>query len=188
LPCAEPSWDSIKQPLVLRSVTQEDLNAVEARMAPCLDLYNARWIRSNWTTDRLRMICEYEAADVASVRNVQRESNAKFERARPVDVLGEQQECGVAAPSSRTAGRRSTLSPLSKSRPPEGSNRPGGEVRIGHIARLTCHDPLSRRHAARPCRSSVRFCPSRRRDVWPAPGQCLVTQDRVFRRRRGAPS
>ena len=27
-------------------LTQEELNAVEARMAPCLDLYNVRWIRS----------------------------------------------------------------------------------------------------------------------------------------------
>ncbi|MEA2780727.1 MAG: hypothetical protein QOK29_2271 [Rhodospirillaceae bacterium] len=70
--------------------TQEDLDAVEARMVPCLDLYNVRWIRSYWSADRLRMICEYEAADVASVRNVQREADAKFERAWAADVLGGQ--------------------------------------------------------------------------------------------------
>lgn len=69
--------------------TQEDLDAVEARMAPCLDLYNVRWIRSYWSADRLRMICEYEAADLASVRNVQREAGARFERAWAADVLGE---------------------------------------------------------------------------------------------------
>ena len=28
--------------------TQEELSAVEARMGPCLDLYNVRWIRSYW--------------------------------------------------------------------------------------------------------------------------------------------
>jgi hypothetical protein len=69
--------------------TQEDLDAVEARMAPCLDLYNVRWIRSYWSADRLRMICEYDAADLASVRNVQREAGARFERAWAADVLGE---------------------------------------------------------------------------------------------------
>ena len=69
--------------------TQNDLDAVEARMAPCLDLYNVRWIRSRWSADRLRMICEYEAPDVASVRNVQREANAGFERVWAADVLGE---------------------------------------------------------------------------------------------------
>lgn len=68
-------------------LTQEELSAVEARMAPCLDLYNVRWIRSYWSADRRRMICEYDAADVASVRNVQREAEAKFDRAWAADVL-----------------------------------------------------------------------------------------------------
>lgn len=69
-------------------MTQDELNAVEARMAPCLELYNVRWIRSFWSTDRLRMVCEYDAADLASVRNVQREAAAKFDRAWAADVLG----------------------------------------------------------------------------------------------------
>ncbi|RWP66805.1 nickel-binding protein [Mesorhizobium sp.] len=69
--------------------TQQELDAVEARMAPCLDLYDVRWIRSYWSSDRLRMICEYEAADIASVRNVQHEADARFERAWAADVLGE---------------------------------------------------------------------------------------------------
>jgi hypothetical protein len=68
-------------------LTQEELTATEARMAPCLDLYNVRWIRSYWSADRRRMICEYDAADVASVRNVQREAEAKFDRAWTADVL-----------------------------------------------------------------------------------------------------
>jgi hypothetical protein len=69
--------------------TQQELDAVEARMAPCLDLYDVRWIRSYWSSDRLRMICEYEAADIASVRNVQHEAEARFELAWAADVLGE---------------------------------------------------------------------------------------------------
>lgn len=71
-------------------LTQEELSAVETRMAPCLDLYNVRWIRSYWSADHRRMICEYEAPDVASVRNVQREAGAKFERAWAAELLGEQ--------------------------------------------------------------------------------------------------
>ncbi len=42
-------------------LTQKELDAVEKRMAPCLDLYNVRWIRSYWSADRRRMICEYDA-------------------------------------------------------------------------------------------------------------------------------
>jgi hypothetical protein len=68
-------------------LTQDELDAVEKRMAPCLDLYNVRWIRSYWSADRCRMICEYDAPDVASVRNVQREAAAKFDRAWAADVL-----------------------------------------------------------------------------------------------------
>jgi len=68
-------------------LTQQELKATEARMAPCLDLYNVRWIRSYWSADRCRMVCEYDAADVASVRNVQREAEAKFDKAWAADVL-----------------------------------------------------------------------------------------------------
>lgn len=68
-------------------LTQAELSAVETRMAPCLDLYNVRWIRSYWSADRRRMICEYDAADVASVRNVQREAEARFDQAWAADVL-----------------------------------------------------------------------------------------------------
>jgi hypothetical protein len=70
-----------------KPLTQDELTAVETRMAPCLGLYNVRWIRSYWSADRCRMICEYDAADVASVRNVQREAEAKFDRAWAADIL-----------------------------------------------------------------------------------------------------
>ena len=68
-------------------LTQQELEATEARMAPCLDLYNVRWVRSYWSADRRRMVCEYDAADVASVRNVQHEAEAKFDKAWAADVL-----------------------------------------------------------------------------------------------------
>lgn len=68
-------------------LSQEDLSATEERMAPCLDLYDVQWIRSYWSEDRKRMICEYEARDSESVRNVQREAGAKFERVWMADLL-----------------------------------------------------------------------------------------------------
>jgi hypothetical protein len=69
--------------------TEEELKAVEARMAQCLDIYRVRWIRSFWSADRRRMICEYDAPDAASVKSVQREAEARFDRIWPADVLGE---------------------------------------------------------------------------------------------------
>lgn len=73
---------SFKTPL-----TEEELKAIEDRMAPCLELYRVRWIRSYWSADRRRMICEYEAADAASVKAVQREAQARFDHVWPADVL-----------------------------------------------------------------------------------------------------
>jgi hypothetical protein len=70
-------------------LTEEDLKATEARMVPCLDLYRVRWIRSYWSADRRRMICEYEAPDAASVKSVQREAEARFDRVWSAEVLGE---------------------------------------------------------------------------------------------------
>jgi hypothetical protein len=40
-------------------LTEEDLRVVEQRMSPCLELYGVRWVRSYWSTDHRRMICEY---------------------------------------------------------------------------------------------------------------------------------
>lgn len=68
-------------------LTKEELSATEERMAPCLELYDVTWLRSYWSTDRKRMICEYEARDQETVRNVQHESGAKFERVWTADLL-----------------------------------------------------------------------------------------------------
>lgn len=65
---------------------QEQLDEVSERMTPCLDLYNVKWIKSYWSADRRRMICEYEAPDAEAVRNVQREAGALFDRVWLADV------------------------------------------------------------------------------------------------------
>ncbi len=68
-------------------MTEQELDAVGERMAPCLDLHGVRWLRSYWSEDRSRMICEYEARDAETVRKVQREADAKFERVWPAQLI-----------------------------------------------------------------------------------------------------
>ncbi len=68
-------------------LTPEELADTEKRMAPCLDIYDVQWLRSYWSDDRLRMVCEYEAQDSESVRNVQREAGAKFDRVWSAELL-----------------------------------------------------------------------------------------------------
>ena len=70
------------------AVTDDALKAVMERMGPCLEIYKVKWVRSHLATDRKRMMCEYDAADAESVRTVQREANAKFDRVWAAEVLG----------------------------------------------------------------------------------------------------
>jgi hypothetical protein len=60
--------------------SDEDMKIVANRERPCLGVYNVVWKRSLLSTDRRRMVCEYEAADAETVRKVQREAAADFER------------------------------------------------------------------------------------------------------------
>ncbi len=61
-------------------VTNQELNAIGQRMAGCLELYHVKWIQSYLSPDRRRMICQYEASDAESVRIVQEESDARYDR------------------------------------------------------------------------------------------------------------
>jgi hypothetical protein len=70
-------------------VTDADVQATAARQADCLENYAVTWIRSSLSTDRLHMVCEYDAADTESVRKVQHEARAKVDRIWPADVFGE---------------------------------------------------------------------------------------------------
>lgn len=68
-------------------LTENELKETEERMAPCLELYDVRWVRSYWSKDRQRMVCQYEAQDAESVRKVQHEAGAKFNSVWPADLL-----------------------------------------------------------------------------------------------------
>jgi hypothetical protein len=67
--------------------TQDDFDAVSQRVGGCLDLYGVRWIRSHVSADRRRMVCEYEAPDAQSVRDVQNAAQASFERVWAAEVI-----------------------------------------------------------------------------------------------------
>jgi hypothetical protein len=67
--------------------SDEDMKVVADRERPCLAVYNVTWKRSLIAADRKRMVCEYEAADAETVRKVQREAAAEFERVWVGDVV-----------------------------------------------------------------------------------------------------
>jgi len=67
--------------------SDEDMKIVADRERPCLGIYDVTWKRSLLGADRMRMVCEYEAADAETVRKVQREARAQFDRIWVADVI-----------------------------------------------------------------------------------------------------
>lgn len=67
--------------------SDEDMAAVANRERPCLEIFGVTWRRSLLSQDRCRMVCEYDAADAESVRRVQREAEAQFDRVWAADVI-----------------------------------------------------------------------------------------------------
>ncbi|KPK16019.1 MAG: hypothetical protein AMJ62_07510 [Myxococcales bacterium SG8_38] len=57
-----------------------DIQAREDQFAWCLEQHRVKFIRSYFSKDRRRMICEYEAPDAETVREVQRTASMPFER------------------------------------------------------------------------------------------------------------
>ena len=58
----------------------DELQAQEDAVAWCLEQRRVKFIRSYFSKDRLRMICEYEAPDAEAVRFVQQTSGLPYER------------------------------------------------------------------------------------------------------------
>jgi hypothetical protein len=57
-----------------------DMMRVADQERPCLAANQATWKRSLLSADRKRMVCEYEAADAETMRRIQREAGARFDR------------------------------------------------------------------------------------------------------------
>lgn len=58
----------IVETLAEQPITDEILHDAEQQITPCLQARNAKWCYSLLSTDRLRLICTYDAPDAASVR------------------------------------------------------------------------------------------------------------------------
>lgn len=67
--------------------SDEDMRQVADRERPCLAAYNVSWKRSLISADRKRMVCEYEAGDAETLRRIQREAGAQFDRVWAGDVV-----------------------------------------------------------------------------------------------------
>lgn len=60
--------------------TEAEMLQVQGRMRPCLEAYQVAWKRTVVSADRRRVICEYEAPDAETVRRIQHEAAAQFDR------------------------------------------------------------------------------------------------------------
>ncbi len=65
----------------------DDLQAQEDRFAWCLERHRVKFIRSYFSKDRRRMICEYAAPDAETVREVQRTASMPYERIWTAEVF-----------------------------------------------------------------------------------------------------
>ncbi len=64
-----------------------DMDEVAERERPCRELRSVTWKRSLLSNDRLRMICEYDAPDAETVRRIQLEAGAPFDRVWPAEAI-----------------------------------------------------------------------------------------------------
>jgi hypothetical protein len=65
-----------------------DLKALGEKQAQCIAIYGVTYKHSMLSNDYRRMICQYEAADTESVRKVQRETGAPFDRIWAGTIVG----------------------------------------------------------------------------------------------------
>jgi Protein of unknown function (DUF4242) len=63
-----------------QSQTDSDLDAAAKRESLCKGIHSITWKRSVLSSDRRRVICEYEAPDAETVRRVQLEAGIPFDR------------------------------------------------------------------------------------------------------------
>ena len=67
-------------------VTPDILNSEAKKLDKCLEAYGAAWVRSYLSSDRKRMICEFEAADAEKVRQSYRSAGVEFDNIWTADV------------------------------------------------------------------------------------------------------
>lgn len=68
-------------------LTEERMQAIDRRVAPCLQERGAEWCYSFLSSDRRRLICVFTAPDAESVRESFRKAGNAFERIWSADML-----------------------------------------------------------------------------------------------------
>jgi len=68
------------------ALTDEAHGRIGERLDKCLGVHGACWVRSYLSTDRRRMVCEFEAPDAEAVRTSYRSAGVAFERVWPAEV------------------------------------------------------------------------------------------------------
>jgi hypothetical protein len=61
-------------------MSDEALGDFAKRLDPCLELRDGTWARSYVSSDRRRMVCEFEAPDAEAVRGALRSAGIPFDR------------------------------------------------------------------------------------------------------------
>jgi len=67
-------------------LTDDEHSRIGQRIDGCMAAYDARWVRSYLSTDRRRMVCEFEAPDAEAVRTSYRSAGVPFERVWAAEV------------------------------------------------------------------------------------------------------
>jgi hypothetical protein len=68
-------------------LTDERYAFFAKKLDPCLEVRSGAWRRSSLSSDRLRMVCEFEAPDAESVREACRAASIPFERVWAAQVF-----------------------------------------------------------------------------------------------------
>lgn len=67
--------------------TEEEFDAMAARLDPCLEGRDVRWVQSFVALDRRRRVCIFEAPDAEAVRSAYRSAKVGFERAWAAEAI-----------------------------------------------------------------------------------------------------
>jgi hypothetical protein len=71
--------------------TDEQIDANAAKLDPCLQGHDVRWVRSYMSLDRRRRICIFEARDADSVRVSYRSAGVEFERVWSAEEINDEE-------------------------------------------------------------------------------------------------
>jgi len=73
--------------LFTEPLTDERYGAFAKKLDPCIEIRNGAWRRSAISTDRRRVVCEFEAPDAETVREAYRMADVPCERVWAASVF-----------------------------------------------------------------------------------------------------